>query len=273
MESDSTQDITASKVKKIVRWKGNSEYIISYCSKYVPEDTSQRGLKMEPLIRKLLRLNGYDFKKEGEIWIHNDILWLSCTTDGILYEGDGIVSALEIKSYESLNSLKNAFVINDNKYYLKRTFSEYYQIQMVAEILDVPFVVLVLEWQNKIRKLIIFRDLDFLWSLFKQLRDFYFRYLVPSIIYGKDLTMQVNAKKHIGLFTDRKYQEFLIILESNEKLFNNDYDEESMFCYYPFIKPSDAKPEYFEFKMNRIINTDILTKSLEYDEISILETH
>lgn len=261
--------LTASKIKKISQWKSRSPYIFKFCSKYISNHFKHRGSIIENYVRKLLKLNNYDFKDEGLIWIHKNLKWLSCTTDGILYENDKVITALEIKSYTSSKTLHKAFHIKDDIFLLKETSTEYCQMQIISEIIDIPYVILVFEWNMKIRKVVVKRDLDFLHDVFEKLKVFYFRYLIPYLIYTIPLNDQKSLSNTLEYFTDYQYKKMMDILEKNEyKLMGT---EESIYFYYSEVKPSEARTEYFAFNEKKISALRIITSELEHYDLCIYE--
>lgn len=154
--------ITASEVKKLCCWKESSDYIYSCVSRYISGKNQNRGMVLEDYIRSLMELDGYICGFVNRLWIHKSILWLSCTTDAAILREDVVEAAVEIKTFNSIRSLQSTVIVVNGSKEVNKNSRAYYQIQMIMEIVDVPYLVFIYEYNLKIEKVIVKRDLGFL---------------------------------------------------------------------------------------------------------------
>lgn len=186
--------ITASEIKRLCSWTENTNYLYSYVTKYISGKQPNRGMILEDYIRKLVELNGYELDYCNTLWIYKHLLWLSCTTDAVIVKDNKLVALVEIKTFKSLTNLERTVNLVDGEYCINKQSWTYYQMQITAEIVDVPCIVFVYEYNHKINKILIERDLDFLWHIFERLKYVYLMHIVPYYLYGL---------KNVNFFGDR----------------------------------------------------------------------
>lgn len=59
--------ITSCIVKRLLSWKGKSDYIYSFVSKYINGKIPNRGMQLEDPIRSEITSNDYDIKYENQL--------------------------------------------------------------------------------------------------------------------------------------------------------------------------------------------------------------
>lgn len=91
--------------------------------------------------------------------IHKQLRWLRCTTDGVLMEADKMIALLEIKTYTSKKNLDRDIKFMDEGVIINPNSKVNFQVQIAAEIIDVPYIVVVYEYENTISKIVTKRDL------------------------------------------------------------------------------------------------------------------
>lgn len=165
------------------------------------------------------------------MWIHKTIPWLSCTMDGVIVKFGVIKIAIEIKSYTSEKRFKLAYDFYDNQVYLKRSSEEYAQVQTIAEVLNLSHVLLIVEWNLRIYKILVDRDLDFLWERFYKLKEVYFRFILRYNLYGKLEPEDKWGRPKRSYFGKVVYDRLINLLKKHEDNYNND-DDISYLEYY-----------------------------------------
>lgn len=174
---------------------------------------------MEKFIVKLLKLNGMTLESTNEIWIHPQIPWLSCTVDGIVYD-DGIPIALaEIKTFTSESQLKKNVLNENGKYSLSKRSREYYQLQCAGHIINCDILLLIFEYKFKLKVIVVEKEPDFICRVFRQLRELYFKHIVPFNIYGLPKVKANENKVNVGYFTDRVFKRLMLLLRKYEENF------------------------------------------------------
>lgn len=148
MKCDKTNHITANEVKRVIQWRGKSAYILRSLTKYIIGDNPNRGMLLEAIIVQVLCDNNYNVQHINSMWIHKHVPWLSCTTDGIIMHEDRFVAVVEIKTFTSVSSLRRTLNITDKGTSVNKNSRANYQMQTVAEIVHVPYVVLVYEYES-----------------------------------------------------------------------------------------------------------------------------
>ena len=241
--------ITASNVKRLCSWEATSNYIFRKLGRYISNKVVSRGDMIEGRIINILVDNGMTIKYENSMWVHKTLPWISCSIDGAIVVENKIKCAIEIKSYQSKARFSNAFKIVDRKLVINSKSHEFCQIQMIAEIVDVPFVVVIVEFELKIYGTIVIRDLDHFYNIFEKLKLLYFKYVIPCNIYGLDSLKQSKYTKKLQYFSDHTYKNLMKLLTIHEDQFNT--NEYSILCYCPDVRPSDNIAEYFDFNIDR----------------------
>lgn len=176
--------VTASKFKKIVKWTKKTNYIYKFKFKYISDMKKCRGRQIEDLVAAYLIENGFNVKHINELWIHKHLRSFCCTSDGVIFNDNNLETFVEIKSYSKDPFVSNILSRNIDNISINPESSEYYQIQMVAEIIDVAYGIFIWVFDDKANFIIVERNLDFLWNHFDKVKHKYFRYIVPHIIYG-----------------------------------------------------------------------------------------
>lgn len=237
--------VTASNVGRLCKWQMKSDYLLSKLSRYVSDTFESRGAIVEKQILDEISNNGYDIRYNNQIWIHRDIPWLSCTTDGVIVENDIVKIAIEIKSFTSLSQLKKEFNFSYGNLQIKDSSNTYAQIQTIAEVLNITHVLLVVEYEDKWYKFVIRRNLDFIWGVYDKLKEAYFRWIVPHNIYGllNDCDKKTTNKR--CYMNSNSYHRLMKILEMKEREFQPCGDW-SFFMYYGNNVPSEINDTYFE---------------------------
>lgn len=259
--------ITASHVKRIYKWRRNSSYIYEKITRKIEKYFKTRGDKIERLILKILKNSGYEVRYSGKLWIHRDLPWISGTTDGVLIKDGKINTVLEVKSYESDKSFKKAFEMISGKYILRKSSHEYYQIQLLAEIINVTHIYFVFEYKYQIFTQVIERDLDFLYRIFDTLKRFYFKNLIPYLILDPKLENNSQKQKKIEYMSDVTYNRLMKILLKNEYMINGN-TEESILSYYGDELPSEVNDGFFDLFTNKELLKKMLTEELIQTKIS-----
>lgn len=237
--------ITACHLKRILFWNERSPYLYKCITKYISGNNPNRGILLEGLILDILRKNGYTVKYINELWVHKYLPWLSCTSDGVIVNNDRFVAAVEIKTFTSSINFHNTIEITPDGKSLKQNTRIYFQVQAIAEIIDVPYVVFIYEFKGVVDKMLVDRDLDFIWRYHELIKERYFKHIIPFYLYGIPKNIDKNKKKKISYFSDNIYQRLMVVLEKRQE----DYgycEEDSFFHYYPDIKPSEVYNTYFE---------------------------
>lgn len=88
--------LTASQIKRVYKWTEKTRYIYDFLSQYISEHLNGRGLILEKVIIRLINMSGYELQYCNQIWIHKQLIWLSCTTDGVIVHNGKLVAAVEI---------------------------------------------------------------------------------------------------------------------------------------------------------------------------------
>lgn len=258
--------VTASEIKRVLSWKKESPYIFRQISKYINGKNPNRGVLLEPHICKLIEMNGYNLKYQNQIWIHKLLPWLSCTTDAVIVNGTKLVAAVEIKTFTSLESMKKVFYLSNGEYKPKTDTRIYYQLQTICEILNVPYILLVFEYNLKIRKVLIERDLDFIWNKFDRLKELYLTHIVSYYLYGVPPYLNKGKSKYLGHFNRYTYLKLEVFLKKKEHLFR-DNSESSIFEFYPHEKPSNNKDEYFDLFGDKLLRNKLMNQPFEFDNL------
>lgn len=260
--------VTSSNIKRICKWKNESPYIFRKVTKYVSNKYESRGDKVEKAVLNVIEDSGFNLAHKGQIWVHRDLIWLSCTTDSIIMSNNQIKIAVEIKSYESTASLKKAFKIIENNFILKKTSAEYYQVQAIIEVLNITHCLLVVEHKLTLHSHLVQRDFDFLHNNFHKIRDFYFKYQLPYLLYGPLSNNSKTLKPRIEYFRKRTYVELMNMLHKHEDLVIGNTDM-SYLEYYTNEKPSQVNDGFMEkFTDANLINR-LKGDWLKYKHISI----
>lgn len=118
--------------------------------------------------------------------------------------------------YNSEKNFKKAVGFVNGRAKLKENSHEYYQVQAIAEILNIPYVVFVFEHSLVVEKIVIKREFDFIWKIFFRLRDMYLKHIVPFYMYKDKAIKTVGPRKKVGFFSDKVYHKLLKALKSNE---------------------------------------------------------
>lgn len=266
--------ITSCHIKRLLSWKRFSPYIYGYVTKYIKGCTPNRGMLLESPIRTILIENGYQIEYSDKLWVHKFVKWLSCTTDGVIMDGGKMVALLEIKTYTSAVNLKRDINISNSTVSLNPHSRVYYQVQIAAEIIDVPYIMLVYEYQSRVNKVVFKRDLDFLWNIFDSLREIYLRHIIPYNLYGLPVFTHKKSSLRGEYFSVATYHKILNFLYANSSKFEKS-GSDHMFHYYPTIKPSDANNTYFEMFLHYSLYTKVLEADLLISKKSqlVLDSH
>lgn len=209
--------ITSSQLKRLLSWKKESAYIYSQITKYVFGKYLNRGSILEKFIIKLLKLNGMTLESTNEIWIHPQIPWLSCTVDGIVYHNGIPIALAEIKTFTSESQLKKNILNENGKHLLSKQSRAYYQLQCAGHIINCDILLLVFKYKFKVKVIVVEKEPDFICRVFGQLRELYFKYIVPFNIYGLPKAKANVNKVNVGYFTDRVFERLMMLLRKYEE--------------------------------------------------------
>ena len=223
---------------------------------------------MEEPIINILKLNGYEVQFCNELWVHKHFPWLSCTSDGVIINNGKMVAAIEIKTFTSLENLKRTVLQTNRHKYVNPKSREYFQIQAIASILDVPYVVMVYEYGGTVDKVVVKHNLDFIWYYHEIIKERYLRHVVPFNLYGLPKIGPKKSGTRVGYFDEGIYQRLLALLLKHQSRIGYD-EEESPFEYYPIEKPSEVNNTYFELFTDTELINKLIYKKLNPNNIII----
>lgn len=204
--------ISASLVNKICRYKKDPSCIAKKLNRFVTDRFISRGEMMEQKVNDVLIKNGYHIKHQNEIWVHKNIKWLICSIDRIIVEKeDSIKAAVEIKSFTSQTRFDSVIKLTTKGPTINTNSNEYAQVQMIAEIINVPSVLLIVEF-----KFVIKRDMDFLWHRFEKLKKFYLTIYIPFLHYETNASRRTKELKNNKYFGNIIYGKLLKLLEKRD---------------------------------------------------------
>jgi hypothetical protein len=262
--------ITATHIKRILSCKKGVSTLCKQLYQYVSSNFFTRGDVVEEKVVKILTDSGFEIAHCNQIWIHDTLSWFSCTTDGVVIENGIIKTVIEIKSYTSEKRFKSAISYNDGVYSIKENSNEYSQIQMIAEIVNVSFVLLIVEYRLELIRIPVKRDLDFLFYRFEKIKTFYFRYYVPFCIYGAKEIKKTKSSKKLHHMSAITYNRLMRLLSKNEDSIISD-SETNLLSYYGPEKPSATKDGYFEMFFDKILFNKLVNEALTSNKIMIEE--
>lgn len=260
--------LTASETKRILQWRQNSAYIFRHLTKYISAQNPNRGMILEKYLLKVLKLNDYQIEYTNSLWVHKYIPWMSCSTDGIITNNDKFVAAVEIKTFSSLKSMERTIIDSPSGPVINKESRIYYQIQSIAEVVDVPYVVLVYEFEFKVNKLVIKKDMDFIWSRFEKLRRFYFVHYIPFLLYGLPQQMKHKGKNYKSTIDEETYEKLLELSKRTEHTYRNN-SEDSIFEYGINELPSLHEEEYFDMFTDHDVVDRLINENLKYADLSV----
>lgn len=154
-------------------------------------------------------------------------------------------SSVGDKDFSSKKNLEKDIIIVNGEPSINPISRVYYQVKVAAEIIDVPYIVLLYEFGSIVSKITIKRDLDFIWHHFDHLRRIYLKHIVPFNLYGIPKPNKKSQSFAQEYFSEKIYDELLQFLIKHEDKYNEDSDS-NRFLYYGEITPSDANNTYFE---------------------------